>query len=393
MPAKTLSWRSGMAALPKASRGWVEIHPDRREFCALHHLIDAPAFLDLRGEIVSGHVRRHVMELSLGEFSGFLKKEHSVRWQDRLASLRHGFGWASKSAREGKFLRDLEGTEPFGPRWVAFGEVDGQAFLLIERIPNAVDLRQFLAGEFDRGRRLFARHLGEWVARLHQTGRDHPDLYAKHVLVDPESWRIRAIDWQRSRRYRRVPLAARCRTLAALDATLPRPSYFEALIEEYLRVTRLPISEKNLLRLVRRQTAELQARSSIRRQREVEGVEPVQRLVWLDGESLCAVPEMRGSFESTDLADWVYDPANDGAVRALPGGRRVRVQVSHYSWSMSRIASRLRGKVWRAEEMKLARQSFAEERRGESPKRLLAFGQRERGLSRAEAFVLFEESA
>lgn len=391
MLAKAFSGK-GQFPSPSSVRGWVEVHPDWSDFCRSHHLVDAQAFMDLRGEIISGHLRRHVLELSLGKLSGFLKKEHSVRWQDRLANFCRGFGWSSKSTREGRLL-SMRQQESFGPRWVAYGEVEGQAFLLVERVPDAIDLRQFLAGELDRDRRLFARHLGEWVAHLHQAGFDHPDLYAKHVLVDPASWRIRAIDWQRSRRYHRVPLAARCRTLAALDATLPRPSYFEGLIEAYHRVSGLPISEKELLRQVRQRTKELQARSSVRRQHEVDGIEPIQRLIWLDGEALCVVPEMRSCFESSDLADWVYDPMNNGTVRDLPDGRKVRVQVTHYSWSMSRVASRLRGKVWRAEEMKQARAMFAEERRGESPKKLLAFGQREYGLRRAESFVLFEETA
>src|SRR5207249_3293272 len=115
-----------------------------------------------------------------------------------------GFGFASLAVREGQTLEALASAGVGCPEWMAAGEDDhGRAFLLLAELPGTVDLRQFLGdrrGPAERYR--FARGLGAALARVHAAGFDHPDLYAKHVLVDPVTEACYFLDWQRSRRHR-----------------------------------------------------------------------------------------------------------------------------------------------------------------------------------------------
>src|SRR5687768_9234225 len=84
------------------------------------------AFLELCGEIVSGHPDRHVMRVELPDGRiCFLKKEHRVRWKDRFENWRAGSGWCSKSVREGRLLSELEVHRIGTPASLAFGE-DGR---------------------------------------------------------------------------------------------------------------------------------------------------------------------------------------------------------------------------------------------------------------------------
>src|SRR5262249_28265580 len=136
-----------------------------------------------------------------------------------------GFGFVSKSCREVALLHSLQQAGIHCPDWIAVGADDqGRAFLLLRELTEAKDLRVFLQ---DHGqappirRRRFAGKLGEALAQLHNAGFDHPDLYSKHVLVNADDETISFLDWQRSRRRRRVAWRHRCRDLAALEATLP----------------------------------------------------------------------------------------------------------------------------------------------------------------------------
>src|SRR5437879_6531456 len=91
--------------------GWVTVHSRYRRYFTHLGLADARAFLDLPGEVVSGHPNRHVVRIVLGRgrqrFVAFLKREHRVPWRDRLANAWAGFGWVSKSQREAQVLDQL----------------------------------------------------------------------------------------------------------------------------------------------------------------------------------------------------------------------------------------------------------------------------------------------
>src|SRR5262249_11884568 len=121
---------------------FVAINPYYREELARHGLRTPADFLALSGVICCGHPDRHVARLSLGEGPAalglFLKKEHRVRWKDRLANAWAGFGFVSKAYREYLFLRELAGAGVRCPEPVAAGEDGrGRAFLLVREVGGA----------------------------------------------------------------------------------------------------------------------------------------------------------------------------------------------------------------------------------------------------------------
>src|SRR2546430_17668313 len=70
------------------------------------------------------------------------------------------------------------------PEFMAAGDADGSAFLLV-RAEEGANLRDALRDLKDlRARRAMALRLGATLARLHDAGFVHADLYAKHVLVN-----------------------------------------------------------------------------------------------------------------------------------------------------------------------------------------------------------------
>src|SRR5262249_56471797 len=93
--------------------------------------------------------------------------------------------------------------------WMAVGEDGGgRAFLLLRAAEDTVELRAYLQGRRPaRDRLRLAQRLGAVLARMHRAGFLHPDLYAKHVLVEPGGRSVVLLDWQRSRRNHRPSLA------------------------------------------------------------------------------------------------------------------------------------------------------------------------------------------
>src|SRR5262245_57018947 len=111
----------------------LEINPRYRALLERQGLTRFEAFLSLPAVIISGHPDRNVARMTLetgpDSVGAFLKREHRVRWRDRLANAWAGFGLASKSRREAVVLRALEGTGVGCPEWVAVGEDGaGRAF-------------------------------------------------------------------------------------------------------------------------------------------------------------------------------------------------------------------------------------------------------------------------
>ena len=148
-----------------ASRdGWYQVHPAFAEQIAALGIDSAAGFLGLPGEVVSGHPDRHVVRIVLPGMgnAAYLKRQHMVSWREKLRNALAGFGWTSRSVREARVLQRLAADGLRCPRWMAFGEDDrGRAFLLVEEIAGAVDLREYLGDrEFTpRDRRNFAKKL------------------------------------------------------------------------------------------------------------------------------------------------------------------------------------------------------------------------------------------
>ncbi len=207
---------------PGAPGGTLAVHPAFAEVFARAGLISANAFLDMPGEVVSGHPDRHVMRVEVpgAAHAFYLKRQHIVGWREKLRNRLAGFGWASRCEREAELLQQLGAAALPAPRWAAFGAHGGRAFLL-EEVAGASDLRRVLSDNalsFVARRRL-AANIGAAVAAVHAAGFTTPDLTAKHVLVNPDTLAVTFLDWQSAARGV-VGEAARAGALGALHASL-----------------------------------------------------------------------------------------------------------------------------------------------------------------------------
>jgi tRNA A-37 threonylcarbamoyl transferase component Bud32 len=389
---------------------FVVTNPKYQELLRRQGLVCAEQFLGLPSVIISGHPDRNVAQLRLGpvtaEVPAFLKREHRIRLKDRLAAARAGFGLASKSAREARLLQALGRAGIGCPEWLAFGEDGrGRAFLLVRELAGVIDLRRFLAerqaaspGERYR----FARHLGQELARVHAAGFDHPDLYSKHVLVDPATGDISFVDWQRSRRRGRVPWPDRCRDLAALHATLAdhlaSPRERLACLRAYLRETPGSASWnlRQTVQSIEHHTADLHRRRHIREQLQPPLATGVQNLIWLDGEAVCVTRQFWAALDSR-LPPWLDYASGAGRRPAvahttvlLPGGgsgllvRRRQHHPLRWLWGL------LRRRPPSSPELRQAGLLFRLQRYGVPTPRLLAVGQRPGRFGRMDSFLLIE---
>jgi hypothetical protein len=381
------------------------VNPEYQDWLLRQELAGVEDFLSLPGVVLSGHPDRHVMRVCLDDTTCYLKREHRVRRRDRWAAAWAGFGLVSKSCREFFLLQSLYPLQVLCPEPLAAGEDGhGRAFLLVRELPGVEPLAAVLRRQRDESeRRQLALELGRTLARIHELGFDHPDLYAKHVLLGPDGFGF--LDWQRSQRRLAVGWGERCRDLAALHATLPehlaRPRERLFCLLAYLRHAsdaRLPRLSR-AARDVQRQAAKLLEKRRIREQRLGVNGAAEQTLVWLDGEALCVNPafadECRGKLPRAVLLPRRPEPTPfvTRDVLALPGGRQAqRVRRSarqplRWLWSLlsrrSLAAPELEGSVL----------LFRLQRHGVATPRLLAFGQRRFLPWQSESFLLIEPAS
>jgi hypothetical protein len=387
-------------------KAFVEVNPRYESFLKDQGLTAPEDFLALPAIIVSGHPDRHVTRVALGAppnpIKGFLKKEHRVPIRDRLANALAGFGFCSKSYREAMILRTLKHAGVGGPEFVAAGEGgQGQAFLLVREVEGARDIRHFL-GDPDRSssqRRGFANELGKTLARTHDAGFHHRDLYSKHILVRPAAevtppaqpgFKISLLDWQRSRSQTHVCWAKRWQDLAALDATLAENLANArerlACLHAYLSTTLgLPIPRPFFLRAVqaiRRQTLKLLRQRKIREMRLAPLAESSQQLLWLKGEELCVTREF---YEATDgrISEFFHAlvPKQSLGTREsqeiiFPRVGPAILTFGRTSQPFQRLWSWIRRRRLSSSELEKAAIIFRLERHGVGVPLLLAFGQR-----------------
>jgi tRNA A-37 threonylcarbamoyl transferase component Bud32 len=381
----------------------VVVHPSAHDsFCKLG-LTTAQAFLDVPGEIVSGHPDRHVMRVVLDDGrTAYLKREHRIRWRFRLRNWRANFGFVSNSVREGRILQAVEAKGLPVPRWLAFGaDGHGRAFLLLDEAGGALDLpRAWPAIDCPES---LAIRLGRTCAEMHEAGVDHPDLYAKHFLVEPSTNATTVIDWQRATIVDRVSWPRRARALAALCATFAPFEMTGAnglgdlgdlFLWAYLRVvdsaqrTDTP-DVSTLAEWVGRETARFAGRRSVQAQRQPPLERSAQRLVWLDGEALCAAPEIAADLEPPSVQKMLYDPSRNANLFGFAGGRTARLEVADRESPLGRMWAWVRRKAWRSRQLRKARLLFHLERHHVPAPKVLAFGQRSGGMH-ARAFLLAE---
>jgi tRNA A-37 threonylcarbamoyl transferase component Bud32 len=393
-------------ATPRRARrrdGFMRVNPDYSDILQRNGFAQSQEFFDIPGPIISGHPDRHVLRIEIAGIRCFLKREHHIPWKDRWRSFRAGFGFVSLSQREAAMLNIVKQAGIPAPNWLAVGEDgNGKAFLLLKAIEHGIDLRLFLRHKTGEERRETARRLGEFVARMHETGIEHPDLYAKHVLVDRQTHRFALIDWQRSRMPRQLSLQDCGRDLAALNASLADDLAGDQFRGEFLQAyarTRNPDlpSHEGFAREVQIRTARLLNRASIREQRLAAWNES-QPLYWLDGEALCVTPRGQKLWHPDALAALGYAeqsvrrPGMQAVSLTLPDGRTGELIRRRTRLLFGNVRAWLSQKRWTSPEVRRAGHLLRLERLGESGPRLLAFGQRSGRFGFVESFLLAQNS-
>ena len=237
------------------------------------------------GARVGAHAMRDVQHIrveGIGEsLDLYLKREWQTYLKDRLAGWLGGLGWSTKARREWNVLQAMRRAGIGCPEPVAMAErgvVHMQGYLAVRALPGAIELAEYLRRQRPKigvlQRRSLAAHLGKEIARLHEAGIDHPDLFAKHVfLTDPvcqatdTETKVWFIDMQRSSIRRTVSLGRRLRDLASLDATLPLELANAAdrlvFLRSYLDEIGQSVAVRSAVRAIRRRTFKLRRRRKI----------------------------------------------------------------------------------------------------------------------------------
>jgi len=386
------------AASPAPADGWVVYHPRYRNYLRRVGVTSGRAGYELPGEVVSGHADRHVLRVELPGKVCYLKREHTASRRAKGRNWLAGFGPVSRAAREASTLAALEAARLPSPQWLAHGEdAAGRAFLLVEELPRATELRTLLGdGTLSPAarRRLLSNAAGS-LAALHAAGFPTPELAAKHVYADADGV-VTLLDWQ-SARPGRVPTPVEvCTQLANLHASTP-PGVTDAERLRFLATYRraaggeLPPTRELVTRVVRLAAGRAR-RSSVRDQ--ARPTPTGQRLVWLAGEAVCALPEVAALWPTpAAVAPFYVSGEADGTVEeavTLPGGRRATLTRFRTTDPVGRVTALLRERPWRSPGALAARVLFHLDRHGIPAARLLAFGQQLRGGFAADSFVLTE---
>jgi len=342
----------------------------------------------------------------------YLKREQRVSWKVRIVSALSGFGFVSRSVREARILQALQRESIGCPEWLAVGEDNhGKAFLLVREIENAVDLASHLRSQLTIDYRAqLARSLGAAVARIHEAGFSHPDLYAKHILITPSDGRIHFLDWQRSQRYRYVAWRRRCRDLAALHATvadeIAKPRERALCLMAYLRgepvegAAPLPFSSATLnaaRAAVEEVTRRLLRRRHIREKRQPPLEPAAQEWIKIDGEALCVTSAFRETWPD-GTPDWLALDRQPLAPGRVVTHRWLALSPEHRTLLVRRRSQRPLAALWAwlkrrplaSPEQQQAALLFRLHRHAVPAPRVLAMGQRSSFLGRQESFLLIE---
>jgi tRNA A-37 threonylcarbamoyl transferase component Bud32 len=394
---------AGFAAMRlNGRRRVIHINPCYGALLSQHGIDDPDAIWTLPGVVVSGHPDRNVSQVCLGgETMAFLKRELRVPWRERLHNAWAGFGLVSKARREAVMLGAARAAGLPCPEWIAVGRAgDGQAFLLVaER--KADDLRSFLTNQkrSARYRWHFARRLGHTFAAVHDAGFDHPDLYAKHILVDADG-EVCLLDWQRSRHSKKVAWRQRRRDLAALDATLASdaagPRERLAFLKAYLNAAQIRLPRTQAAHQIRAEAEAMIGKRHVRQAREAITVDR-QHVVWLEGEALCVTPDYLE--ETAGRIPNTVRPARLGVGRVehrpfkLTGSDRGQLSRREAFDPVGRLVAALGGRRRMSPEVRQAGLLYRLQRHAVTGPRLLAFGQRWVGLWRLQSMLLTQSPA
>lgn len=393
-----------------ASRGRIVFHPRYEQFLRKCGIDSVLAALELPGEIVCGHPDRHVCRVVLQCGTArkvmYLKREHQVPIRAKLRNQRDGFGWVSRSEREAAMLNRLEETGLPGPQWLAYGDDEtGRAFLLVDELVGAANVRTVMSdnGLSQADRRVLTHRAARAIATLHRAGFSTPELAAKHLFINPSTQSVTLVDWQSATVNAHIPDATRARQLAGLHASLAAELLDTRdrlrFVAVYIRTLRqggvTTPNFKLFVRQIQAFTGKLTQRSSIRDQQQVVRSESEQRLVWLAGETVCAIPEVAAVWPSPPDGAPFYPSQSLETERTyaeewvtFSDGRRALLTRFRSFDPVGRTIGTLREKPWRSPAAKAARILFHLARHNVAAPKLLAFGQKLTDTWGADSFLL-----
>jgi tRNA A-37 threonylcarbamoyl transferase component Bud32 len=379
--------------------GFIVVHPQHRAWlrkAGVRHADDATA---LRGEIVCGHPDRHVVQVGIAGRKLFVKRELLVGFRTRFKNWAAGAGAVSRSEREADVLRRLETASLAAPQWIAYGrDTQGRAFLVTEAFAGTC-LPAALPAIEDRAE--LAVRIGRSLAELHEAGFGTPELAAKHLLVNPETFELTLIDWASCRTDTKPTNWERAKWFGTLHATVPGMADRDRLrmLWAYRRVVRatrkgrrddapLPrFSEQ--VRAIRFAADYASKRSSVRQQLRND---TSQRLVWVEGEAVVAVPGIARAWPTPAGIEPFYREGDSSGVEwvTFPEGQRGIVHRFETFAPVGRALAFLRERPWRSPAALCARHLFHLARHGVPSPALYAFGQRASSRTTCESFVAFE---
>jgi tRNA A-37 threonylcarbamoyl transferase component Bud32 len=356
---------------PTPTSGSMVVHPRYRQWLSRCGLTTAEAILNLPGEVVSGHPNRHVVQVKINTRTLYLKREHAVGWRVRLRNWLDDFGPISRSEREAKTLQQLEAKGLPAPHWIAYGsDGAGRAFLLVDELVGHQELRERAAdpNRTTADRRVTLEQLVSHVAKLHTAGFTTPDLAAKHIFLRGQTPVI--LDWQSSLPQSATQAAPSLEALAHLNATvadwLATPRERLRFLFRYLRQTNSTELEfRPAVERIASITRKLRTKSSIREQCQPNTVK--HRLVWLDGEQVCAIPEVAKHWPTPAIGEPFYTmDTKDGErlVIRLSDDRPATLLRYRTIDPVGRGLAVVRGKAWRSPAAKLSRMLFALQKAG-----------------------------
>ena len=384
--------------------GFLVVHPKFRTWlrdCGIRTAEDAMA---LRGEIVCGHPDRHVAQIELPERTVFVKRELVIGLRTRLKNWWHGDGAVSRSEREANVLRKLDAARLPAPQWIAYGrDSNGRAFLMTEEFRGASDLPTALPRIAERP--ALAERIGKYLAELHEANFGTPELSAKHLFVIPETFELALLDWQSCRVGIAPTNAERAKWLGTLHATIAseqaNPRDRLRLLWAYRRVVKAnrrgyPDHEPlprfcEQVRAIQFASEYVSKRSSVRQQQKSDCT---QRLVWLDGEAVVAIPELARYWPIPAAVEPFYRsqeaPLNGSEWVTFTGGQRGIVQRFFTTDVLGRTIAAIRERPWRSPAARCARVLFHLARHAIPAPALYAFGQRNTSAFSNESFVAYE---
>lgn len=404
---------------------WID--PALQAFAERHQLDEVAAVHARRdGQTLPPlHRWRDIVRLTLSGEEGprtvYIKREH-VRIKDLARHLVLGGAAMSLARAELGILQRLQAEGIGCPRPIACLQEGGwrpRAHLVLGELPGAVSLSAYLSDQLRESdpcsRELFFAGLGREVAKLHNCGVAHHELFSCHVFVlgQPPRWQFSFLDFQRSVVLPWLSWRRRASDLAALMATLPRrladSRERSALLDAYLHAAELEDHGTQLQSRVASQMEKLLTRRRIWEIRESDTQEhqAVQALESLETGQMWVDRQFRPALAEAGLTsfDAVMHSTRGQLLRSLPDRENWRLELHsshgqaqgaylkrhHVPGIVAWLRARLGAGPGQTPGLLEARNVARLSRAGIAAMRLIAYGEKLRKDGVQESFVLTEE--